>query len=169
MSETGSGQGAGALAESSRSLDRATDAYVARDLRCGEFHESLIITWTHRVVRGFGPAAEITSCGGAFAGGSDSGAWREAACAWFRWELHRGTTPGPWWEAAYAWFRWEFRRVGDWQPSVDRDGAYGNGTIDRTHGWAPWDSARAVRSLRWAALTRLTCLFAVFESAGAAC
>ena len=121
------------------------------------------------MVRGFGPAAEITSCGGAFAGGSDSGAWREAACAWFRWELHRGTTPGPWWEAAYAWFRWEFRRVGDWQPSVDRDGAYGNGTIDRTHGWAPWDSARAVRSLRWAALTRLTCLFAVFESAGAAC
>ena len=79
-----------------------------------------------------------------------------------------GDDSGIWWEVAYAWSRWEFRRIGDWQPSVDRDGAYGNGTIDRTHGWAPWDSARAVRSLRWAALTRLTCLFAVSESAGAA-
>ena len=61
-----------------------------------------------------------------------------------------------------------FVGVENWRLSINRDRTYGNGTIDRTHGWAPWDSARVLRSLHWAALTRLTCLFAVSEFAGAA-
>ena len=51
------------------------------------------------------------------------------------WGISVGAITGP---AGDRWFRWELRRVEDWQPSIERDGAYGNGTIVRTR---VWDSA----------------------------
>ena len=109
VGETGSGSWRGALAESSRSLDRVTDAYVARDLRCEEFHESLTTTWTqiscsrtHRAARSlewwwdFRWWERLRSLAGVCMvsvgalSGDDSGIWWEAAYAWSRWEFSSG-------------------------------------------------------------------------------